>query len=142
MILGMYGIGSEPRPQSRTSTRILRVLAFCGVLVWVAFIALRIHSEPPPGAPSPQQLASAYEAALNSGHADAVTPLLGGPVEGNDEVAKYLVEQPHDGRWHVAVVDLDGAVLLAVNDDRGLAAHLPTTTEDGHWQVNPLVSPR
>jgi hypothetical protein len=142
MIPGMYGIGSEPRPQSRTSTRILRVLAFCGVLAWVVFITLLIHAEPPPGAPSPRELARAYESALNSGHADAVTPLLGGPVVGNDDVAQYLVGQPHDGRWHVAVVDLDGDVFLAVSDDRGLAAHLPTTNDGGHWQVNPLVSPR
>jgi hypothetical protein len=142
MILGMYGIGSEPRPQSRISTRVLRVIGFCLVLTWVATIALLIHAQPPPGAPSPPELARAYESALNSGHADAVAPLLGGPVVGNQDVAEYLVGQPHDGRWHVAVAELGGAVFLAVNDDRGLVAHLPTTTEDGHWQVNPLVSPR
>lgn len=138
----MYGIGSEPRPQSRTSTRILRVLAFCGVLVWVVFIVLRIHAEPPPGAPSPRELAHAYESALNSGRADAVTPLLGGPVVGNGDVAEYLVDQPHDGRWHVAVVETDGTVFLTVTDDRGLTARLSTTNDDGNWQVNPLVSPR
>jgi hypothetical protein len=142
MIWGMYGIGSEPRPQSRTSTRILRILALCGVVGWILFIALLIHAEPPPGSPSPRELARAYESALNSGHADEVTPLLGEPVVGNDDVAEYLVGQPHEGRWHVAVVELDGATFLAVNDDRGLVTHLPTTTVDGHWQVNPLVSPR
>ncbi|MCS7477298.1 hypothetical protein ACFFQW_22640 [Umezawaea endophytica] len=138
----MYGIGSEPRPQSRTSTRVLRVLALCGVIGWILFIALRIHAEPPPGSPSPRELALAYESALNSGHADQVAPLLGEPVVGNADVAEYLVGQPHEGRWHVAVVDLDGATFLAVNDDRGLVVHLPTTSVDGHWQVNPLVSPR
>jgi len=142
MIWGMYGIGSEPRPQSRPSTRLLRVLAFCGVIGWVVFIALHIHGEPPPGAASPELLARAYETALNDRYADGVTPLLGGPVVGSEDVAKYLVSQPHDGRWHVSVVVLDGSTFLAVNDDRGLAAHLPTTNEDGHWQVNPLVSPR
>jgi hypothetical protein len=142
MIWSMYGIGSEPRPQSRTSTRVLRGLAFCGVLAWVLFIALRIHVEPPPGAPSPRELARAYESALNSGQADALAPLLGGPVVDDHDVAGYLVEQPHDGTWHVEVVVLDGETFLAVRDDRGRTAHLPTTSEDGHWQVTPLVSPR
>ncbi|HEX6339613.1 hypothetical protein [Umezawaea sp.] len=138
----MYGIGSEPRPQSRRSTRVLRVLALCAVLGWILFIALRIHSEPPPGSASPAELARAYGSALNSGDADGVVPLLGGPVTGDEEVADYLVGQPHEGRWHVAAVELDGATFLAVNDDRGPVVHLPTTNDDGHWQVNPLVSPR
>ncbi|PRY37989.1 hypothetical protein CLV43_109209 [Umezawaea tangerina] len=142
MIGAMYGIGSEPRPVSRTSTRVLRFLAFSMVVGWVVFIALWIHAEPPPGAPSPDELARAYESALNNRQPDGVVTLLGGPVEGSDEVAKYLVGQPHDGRWHVSVVVLDGDTFLAVNDDRGLTAHLPTTNVDGHWQVNPLVSPR
>ncbi len=142
MICPMYGIGSEPRPQSRATTRILRVLAFSGVLAWVLFIALWIYAEPPPGAPSPQDLARAYGSALNSGHADALTPLLGGPVVDNADVAEYLVAQQHDGTWHVEAVVLDGETFLAVRDDHGLTAHLPTTNEDGRWQVNPLVSPR
>lgn len=138
----MYSIGSEPRPQSRTSTRVLRVLVLCGVVAWTLFIAVLIRAEPPPGSPSPRELARAYESAVNAGHADGVAPLLGGPVAGNDDVAKYLVEQPHEGRWHVAVVELAGATFLAVNDDRGLVAHLATTSEDGRWQISPLVSPR
>jgi hypothetical protein len=138
----MYGIGSEPRPVSRTSTRVLRAVVLCGVLGWIAFIVLLIHRQPPPGAPSPGELALAYESALNSHDADQVTPLLGTPVVGNPDVAKYLVAEPHEGRWHVSVVVLDGRTFLSVADDTGRTIQYPTSQEEGHWQVNPLASPR
>jgi hypothetical protein len=142
MIHRMYGIGSEPRPVSRTSTRVLRAIVFCGVLAWIAFITLQIHQQPPPGAPSPEELSRAYESALNAHDADQVTPLLGAPVVGNKDVAKYLVAEPHEGRLHVSVVVLDGGTFLAVADDTGRTIEYPTAQDGGHWQVNPLASPR
>jgi hypothetical protein len=133
----MYGLGSEERPRSRKSTRVLRTFALLGVIGWFVFIAVLIHGEPAPGAASPDELARDYESALNDHDADRVALLLGAPISGDaDAVAKFLVGREHVGRWHVSVV----ANGLAVSDDGQARAVLAVAEHDGRWQVNPIES--
>lgn len=137
----MHGHSSEERPRSHPDTRILRFALVLGVIGWVVFVIVRIHLASEPGAASAADLARAYESALNDKDARGLANLLGPPIADDaGDVAKHLIDRPHEGRWHVSVIEANDSTYLAVSDDGQAPVRMMATEDDGRWQVNPLVT--
>lgn len=125
------------RPPSHPSTRVLRFVLFAALTGWLVLLTVVLARQPEPGAPSREALADAVAAALNARDTATLALLLGDPVAGDTDVARYLADQaagPHQGAWRVSVAD-DGLVLA---DDHGPRARFATVEVRGRWLFHPV----
>ncbi|MBW4716775.1 hypothetical protein [Saccharothrix obliqua] len=122
--------------------KVVLLVSITVIAGWVLALAVMISGAPEPGAASPEALASALEAALDSRDADALGGLFDhAPADLDRFTAAYLAELDAVGLHDVSVSLRTGATgrqQVVVSDaDRVFAFACNVVEHDGRWVLSP-----